>query len=102
MFEVRTELSRTPRPSRVLALLVVVLAALARGDAQEPQPPPNQGQPTFRVEANFVRVDVYPTVDGQPVQDLTAADFEVVEDGAAQKIETFEHVVVRGFSPQEG
>jgi VWFA-related protein len=62
---------------------------------------PAQGQPTFRVEANFVRVDVYPTADGKPVQGLTAADFDVLEDGVPQKIETFEHVVVRGNLPQE-
>ena len=102
---------------------VVVSAALARGDAQnapsgQDQPvrqkqarepresagqgqPGTLGQPTFRVEANFVRVDVYPTTDGRPVGALTAADFEVLEDGVPQKIETFEHVIVRGNTPQD-
>jgi VWFA-related protein len=61
---------------------------------QEPQPP------TFRTEANFVRVDVYPTRDGKPVQDLRAEDFEVLEDGALQSIQTFEHIVVRPAGPQ--
>jgi VWFA-related protein len=77
---------------------------------QAPQPqaqqPPNQqpaGQqpPRFRVAANFVRVDAYPTADGRPVTDLSAQDFEVFEDGKPQKIETFEHVVVRAAGPQE-
>ena len=48
-------------------------AALALGAtaavlaAAQDQPP----QPTFRTEANYVRVDVYPTRDGAPVTDLT-------------------------------
>jgi VWFA-related protein len=48
-----------------------------------------------------VRVDAYATKDGEPVQDLTAADFEVYEDNALQKIDSFEHIVVRGGGPQE-
>ena len=38
---------------------------------------------------------------GQPVKDLTAADFEVFEDGAPQKVESFELVEVRAGGPQE-
>jgi VWFA-related protein len=64
------------------------------------KPSPEQQPPIFRTEANFVRVDVYPTKDGTPVQDLRAEDFEVLEDGARQSIETFEHVVVRPAGPQ--
>jgi VWFA-related protein len=41
-----------------------------------------------------VRVDVYPTHDGLPVDDLTAADFRISEDGVLQKIESFEHIAV--------
>ena len=48
-----------------------------------------------------MRVDVYPTRGGVPVGDLTLNDFEVMEDGAAQKINTFEHIVVRSAGPQE-
>ncbi len=62
--------------------------------AQEQQPPPR-----FRVEANFVRVDAYPLKDGKPVLGLKAEDFEVFEEGALQKIDTFEHVVVRPADP---
>jgi VWFA-related protein len=62
-----------------------------------PQPPP----PTFRTEANYVRVDAYPTKDDQPVTDLTQADFEILEGGVPQKIEQFERVVVRGGIPQD-
>jgi VWFA-related protein len=78
---------------RIPATLLAFTAAVAALAAQQPRP-------TFRTEANFVRVDVYVTRDGAPATDLTAADFELVEDRAPQKIETFEHVVVRPAGPQ--
>ena len=65
-------------------------AALSQASQEQPQPPP-----VFRTEANYVRVDVYPTRDGKPVLDLTAADFQIAEDGVAQKVESFEHIVAR-------
>jgi VWFA-related protein len=68
---------------------------------QQQPPPPPQPPPRFRTETNFVRVDVFATKDGVPVQDLTAADFELVEDNAPQKIESFEHIVVSAGGPQE-
>ena len=70
--------------------------AAAAAIAQD-QPP----RPTFRTEANYVRVDVYPTKDGAPVTDLTQDDFQVVEDGAPQRIEQFERIAIRGNIPQE-
>lgn len=42
-----------------------------------------------------MRVDVFPTRNGVPIKDLTAADFAVLEDGVPQKIESFELVQVR-------
>ena len=48
-----------------------------------------------------MRVDVYATKDGVPVQDLTAEDFEVSEDNTPQKVDSFEHIVVRTGGPQE-
>jgi VWFA-related protein len=65
---------------------------------QQANPPPPQ--PTFRTEANYVRVDVYPTKDEAPVGDLRAEEFEVFEDGKPQSIEQFEHVVIRGHVPE--
>jgi VWFA-related protein len=79
----------------------VLLAALALASAQSQPQPPQPPQPTFRTEANYVRVDVYPTRDGAPLTDLRKEDFEVVENGAPQTIEQFEHVVVRAAGPQE-
>ena len=82
--------------------LAVAGAALAIAQAGSTPPPPQQEQkpPTFRTEANFVRVDAYPTHNGQPVLDLTAEDFEVVEDNKPQSIQTFEHVVVTPAGPE--
>ena len=70
-------------------------SAAARHDAQD------QNQPTFRTEANYVRVDVYPTAGGAPVMDLQKDDFEVFEDGATQRVDAFEHVLIRGYTPQQ-
>ena len=56
-----------------------------------------QAQQPIRVGTNFVRVDAYPTKDGRIVEGLVAADFEVLEDGVPQKIDSFEHILpVRG------
>jgi hypothetical protein len=57
-------------------------------------------RPTFRTEANYVRVDVFPTRDGQPVPDLRQDEFELLDNGVPQKIEQFERIVIRGNVPQ--
>ena len=78
--------------------LALAASTLAVGlIAQTPAPQP----PTFRTEANYVRVDIYPTKDDAPVTDLTQADFEILEGNAPQKIEQFEHVVIRQAGPQD-
>ena len=77
------------RPAVLAALLVSGVAVLA-----------NQPQQPIRVGTNFVRVDAYPMKDGKPVFDLKAEEFEVFEDGVLQKIESFEHVVVRPAGAQ--
>ena len=88
----------------VLALLALGLAAPAAqngGEQPDAGAPAEQDVPRFRTEANFVRVDVYVTEDGVPVRDLQAEDFELLEDGKPQTIQTFEHVQVHGGVPQE-
>jgi len=53
--------------------------------------------PTFRTGINFVRVDVIVTDrQGNPVTDLTAADFEILEEGTPQTVETFRLIEVGG------
>jgi VWFA-related protein len=80
------------------------VAVLAAGQDQQQTPPPQPPPPvpTFRAEANYVRVDVYPTVDGAPVTDLRLEDFEVSEDRVLQKVEQFERVVIAGGAGQPG
>ena len=87
---------------RVLTPIAVSLcsALLVAGQSATTAPPPQDQRPTFRTEANYVRVDVYPTAGGAPVMDLRAEDFEVLEDGVPQSISAFEHVVVRPVGPQ--
>jgi VWFA-related protein len=58
-------------------------------------------QPTFRAGANYVRVDMYPTRNSQPVEDLRQDEIELLEDGKPQRIETFEHVQIRPAAPTE-
>ena len=56
-----------------------------------------EGQPTFRGGVDLVRVDVLVTDRaGAPVTDLTADDFEIIEDGRPQAIEQFKLVETDG------
>ena len=92
------------RPSSVLRLLaaaglgVLLITALpattATQDPGQHTAEPRE-TPRFRAATNFVRVDVYAMQNGVPVRDLKPEDFEVLEDGIPQKIETFEYVQVR-------
>ena len=74
------------RPA-ALAMVVSLLSPATR--AQQPQ---DRQPPVFRAGAHFVRVDVYPSRDGRPVPGLKAGDFELLEDGKPQTIETFEFI----------
>ena len=107
---------------RITALVVLVASLALATSAQEPArpqgqpapdpqapattPPPAQettaaGQPVFRGGINFVRVDVIVTdKQGNPVLDLTQADFEVAEDGKPQTVETFKLVKVDTTAPE--
>ena len=85
----------------VAALVAASLGAQQPGSAQTSQSAPQeQPPPRFRTEANYVRVDVYPTRNGTPVPDLQKEDFEILEDGAPQTVEGFEHIGVSPAGPQ--
>ncbi len=89
----------------VLALTPASAPTRAQASQDRQQPPPAPAPeatpPTFRVEANFVRVDVYPTANGQPVTDLTADDFELLEDGRPQAVTQFERVALSTTTARE-
>jgi VWFA-related protein len=78
-----------------LSTLLYIAAAVAAVAAQGPPSQRDPNQPTFRAGANYVRVDMYATQDGQPITDIRADEIEVLEDGVPQKLEDFEHVLVR-------
>ena len=75
---------------------LVVVAAIAALAGQAPSQQPPQ-PPTFRAEANVVRVDVT-VVDrhGEPATTLAAEDFAVEEDGALQTVTSFKFVSADG------
>ena len=57
--------------------------------------------PTFRTEANYVRVDVFVTRDGEPVTDLRPEEVQILDEGVLQEITQFEYIRIRGHVPQE-
>jgi VWFA-related protein len=87
-----------------LATLLVFFAAAGPTAGQNPpgqQPPPpppppaqpSQQQPTFKVRVDYVEVDVVVTDrQGNLVRDLKKEDFQVLEDGKGQTINTFTQV----------
>jgi len=84
-----------PSGSRVARLSLVLLLTLAAVSLRA------QNQPTFRTGANYVRVDMYASQGGQPIEDLKAEDVELLEDGVPQTIDAFEHVSIRPAGSQD-
>lgn len=88
------------KASRVRFFLVFCASCLAVytvGRAQQAQQQPQRPQqPTFRAGVSAVRVDVIVTDrEGKPADNLTAADFEVVEDGKPQTVNSFKLIRVQ-------
>jgi VWFA-related protein len=89
-----------------VALLLAATSGLLAAPQAQPQPQgaapaqnapaqPTQPAVTFRVEVNYVEVDAIVTdAQGRVVNDLTAADFDVIEDGKAQKVTSFSLVSI--------
>ena len=74
---------------RVTTAVLAAALGAAASHAQTPQEPPRQ---VFRTGTSIVRVDAYPSRNGRIIEGLTAPDFEVLEDGVLQKIESFQFV----------
>jgi VWFA-related protein len=76
---------------RILLLSVVLLAAPAVASVGQAPPPPPQPQaqpPIFRGGTNLVQVDAIVTDENsRPIVDLTAADFELLDDGKVMPID---------------
>jgi VWFA-related protein len=86
----------TGRAAAAAALLILIAARPFSREAPAPQ---NPQQPVFRGGANFVNVDAYPRRDGRLVEGLTAADFQVLEDGKPQRVENFEFIRIEPNVP---
>jgi VWFA-related protein len=77
---------------RKAALLVFVSGTVLTA-GQPPAPAPQAPQPTFKVQVDYVEVDVVVTDrQNQLVRDLKKEDFQVLEDGKAQTINAFTFV----------
>lgn len=83
---------------RTAALLAATLIN-ASLQAQRGAPPPDPQRPVFRTGANLVRVDAYPSRNGKIIEGLTAEDFELLEDGVPQKIDSFQFVEYAQHTP---
>ena len=78
-----------------VAALAAILAgpALLAGQAPQTPPAPLPQTPTFKVQVDYVDVDVLVTdKEGRFVRDLTKEDFEVFEDRKRQTIANFQVV----------
>lgn len=87
---------------RPLALVALSSAVLSQPSAQQPDPaqPPLRSPSAIRISVDFVQIDAVVTDSrGRHVTDLTAADFEVLEDGKPQTIATFTYVPAGTLAP---
>jgi VWFA-related protein len=74
--------------------------ALSGRAASQASPPEERPRPTFEAATSAVLLDVVVRdKKGHPVRDLTAADFEIYEDGVRQQIDSF-RAVSRGPEPE--
>jgi VWFA-related protein len=60
--------------------------------SQTQKPPEVDSQDVVKITTNLVQVDAVVTKDGKQVTDLTADDFELLEDGKPQTITNFSYV----------
>ena len=77
-------------------VLVLVTPALA----QQPEKTQAQQRPVFRGGTHFVRVDAYPVQNGKIVEGLQAEDFEILEDGKPQTVDSLDFVRFDTFTPE--
>jgi VWFA-related protein len=86
------KMSKTIKNTAAIFVLGAALALPLRFSAQQtPEPVPG----VIRINVNLVQVDAVVTdSQGRPITNLKADDFEVLQDGKAQKIRNFEFVRV--------
>jgi len=82
-----------PLTARLNAVVTTFVIAGAVTFAQQQRSA--EAPPTFRVQVDAIEVDAFVTdASGNPVSGLTAADFEIVEEGAPQTITSFAQIEI--------
>ena len=95
---------RPATAGRYVAVGLVLAGALAAAQAPAPSQPTSPPTPevTFKVEVNYVEEDVRVVdKDGNFVRGLKQEDFQVLEDGKPQKVQTFGMVDIPEHAPAQ-
>src|SRR3979490_105634 len=94
----RIERRKVRRRYQSLILILVCLLTSALGQEPKPSPQPREPQDTevVRVTTNLVQIDASVTdKSGRQITDLRLEDFEVTQDGRAQKITNVSYISTR-------
>ena len=84
---------KSPAAATLVVLLLGVGLIAGPTPATDLQTPQETPPPIFRVQVDAVEIDASVTdADGNPVTDLTADDFEILEEGRPQAIASFGRV----------
>jgi VWFA-related protein len=87
-------------PVAIAAVIACVCVVLPAAQVVSQNQLPERQLPVFRADSHFVRVDAYPTNrDGSVIRGLTAADFQLTEDGTTQAIDSAEFIEYERWSP---
>ncbi|HEX7086618.1 MAG TPA: VWA domain-containing protein [Vicinamibacterales bacterium] len=79
----------------ILAAIALLLCAVGSPAAQDPpqEPAPDPSQPIFRAATELIAIDATVVDDnGEPIPDLTAADFELLVDGEPRTVVSAEFI----------
>jgi VWFA-related protein len=98
--ETRMIIKKTTALTAALTLLLPLFVLLVRAQQQWPTAKPGGQEPetsddrddVVRITTSLVQVDATVTKAGKQVTDLTAAEFEIFEDGRPKKITSFSYV----------
>jgi VWFA-related protein len=83
-----------------LAFFLHITASLAFGQQASPTPPSRQDEDAVKITTNLVQLDVLVVdKDGRQVTDLKPEEFELKQDGKAQKISKFGYYPIAGGAP---
>lgn len=85
-----------PKVIGAVAIILVVCGVAVGGPGVAPRSAQTQGQIREEVTVALKLLQAYVTKDGKPITDLTAADFEVTDNGQKVNVTHFENHIVGG------